>query len=155
LTGVLQGIGKPAVPVRNLFFGAIAKVVVSYILIGIPEINVLGAAVGTVVAYLVATILNYLSVRKYIGIRFDKKLTFVKPVSAGLFMAVMTYILFKVLFPIFGNNMATLLTVLIAGIVYIVMLFATKSITPEEVESLPKGKKIIRLANRFKKHKNN
>lgn len=155
MTGVLQGIGKQTVPVINLFIGAIAKIGISYFLIGIPSINVLGAAIGTVAAYLIATILNYMSIRKYIGIKFDKRITFVKPVLAGLTMAVVAFVLFRLLYPILGNNLATLVTVLLAGIVYVVMLFATKSITPEEVESLPKGKNLIRLINKVKKQRNN
>ena len=65
LTGILQGIDQVAVPVRNLFIGAMAKVVVSYILIGIPEVNILGAAIGTVICYLTAALLDFAAVVKY------------------------------------------------------------------------------------------
>lgn len=155
MTGVLQGIGKQSIPVRNLFIGAIAKVVVSYVLIGIPSINVLGAAVGTVVAYLVATVLNYISIKKYTGIHFEFNITFGKPITAGLIMAIVTFVLFKLLNPILGNNISTLLTVLVAGIAYVVLLFITKSISEEELESLPKGEKILRLINKMKIQRNN
>ena len=155
MTGVLQGIGKPSVPVKNLLIGAITKIVLSYILIGIPQLNVLGAAIGTVAAYLVATLLNYMSIKKYLGISFDIKITFIKPIMAAAFMGICTYIVFLATEPIFGSNMGTILTVLIAGVIYVISLFGTKSITKEELESLPKGKKIISLLNRMQKQKNN
>lgn len=155
MTGVLQGIGKQTIPVRNLFIGAVAKVVISYVLIGIPGINVKGAAIGTVAAYLIATVLNYISIRKHIGLRLDMKLTFIKPISAGLVMAAVTFFGFKLLYPLMGNNLATLITVVIAGIIYVAMLFATKSITTEEVLTLPKGEKIMQMVRKFKKQKNN
>ncbi len=155
MTGVLQGIGKQSIPVRNLFIGALVKVAVSYVLIGIPSINVLGAAIGTVLAYLTATILNYFSIRKHIGIRFEFRLTFLKPISAAVGMGLVTFVLFKVLFPILGNNLAVLVTVAVAGVVYGVLLFATKSITEEELKRLPKGKSIIRVIHRFRNLKNN
>lgn len=155
MTGVLQGIGKQTLPVRNLFIGAVAKVVISFILIGIPGINVKGAAIGTVAAYLIATVLNYLSIRKHVDIKFDFKITLFKPAYAGLVMAATTFLLFKLSVPFLGNNVATLVTVIVAGVVYFIMLFATKSITTEEVLSLPKGEKIMKVVRKFKKAKNN
>jgi len=155
MTGVLQGIGKQALPVRNLFIGAIAKVVISYLLIGIPAINVKGAAIGTVAAYLIATLLNYLSIRKYTGIKFDFKITFLKPLFSGLVMAATTFLIFKLSVPFLGNNLATLITVITAGGIYIIMLFVTRSITADEVLSLPMGEKIKKIARKFRKVKNN
>ena len=42
LTGILQGIGKQLVPVFNLAVGAAVKIVVTYVLTGIPSVNVKG-----------------------------------------------------------------------------------------------------------------
>ena len=66
-----RGIGKQMIPVRNLAVGVIAKIAITWVLTGIPAINVLGAAAGTVTAYLIASILNILAVRKYTGTYFD------------------------------------------------------------------------------------
>src|SRR5699024_4143432 len=57
LTAILQGLGKPFVPVRNLFIGAIIKVILTYTLVAIPGINIKGAAISTVVVYATAAIL--------------------------------------------------------------------------------------------------
>ena len=46
-TSVLQSVGKQMVPVRNLAIGCIGKVIVTYILVGIPYFNIKGAAIGT------------------------------------------------------------------------------------------------------------
>ena len=48
MNGILQGMGKPMVPVIALVIGMIFKIVISYTLTAIPEINVLGSALGTV-----------------------------------------------------------------------------------------------------------
>src|SRR5699024_8357501 len=58
LTAMLQGLGKPIIPVINLFIGAVFKLILTYILTAIPSINVKGAAISTVVAYGVAAILD-------------------------------------------------------------------------------------------------
>ncbi|QHI71358.1 putative polysaccharide biosynthesis protein [Aminipila terrae] len=151
LTGVLQGVGKQMVPVRNLFIGAIAKVIITYTLTGVEMINVKGAAIGTVAAYMIAATLNVMAVKKYTGARFDFMLTYVKPVIATLFMAGAALLVHRILFGITGNALATLCAVCVAGAVYCVMLFVTKSIKREEIGNLPKGKTLLRIADKFKR----
>ena len=48
MNGILQGMGKPMIPVIALVIGMVFKIVISYTLTAIPEINVLGSALGTV-----------------------------------------------------------------------------------------------------------
>jgi stage V sporulation protein B len=52
------------IPVVNLFIGALVKVVLTYTLTGIQDINVKGAAIGTVAAYIVASTLNIIAVKR-------------------------------------------------------------------------------------------
>ena len=62
---VLQAVGKQLLPVRNLAFACIGKVVVTYLTVSIHAINVKGAAIGTMFAYIVTLLLNEYSVKKY------------------------------------------------------------------------------------------
>lgn len=57
-TSILQGMNAYRQPVRHLMIGALVKVIVAYVLINIPEINVDGAAISTLLAYAVASLLN-------------------------------------------------------------------------------------------------
>ena len=151
LTGVLQGLGKPMIPVINLFIGAIIKVILTYTLTGVNSINVRGAAIGTVAAYIVASTLNIIAVKKYTGVKFDFMLTYVKPVVSALVMSGTVWVSYRLLYGFFGNSLSTAIAVLIGALVYCVMLFVTKSIKQEELKFLPKSGKIINLLNRFKK----
>ncbi len=47
MTGVIQGMGKPNVPVFNLFIGFVLKVASLLALMNIPQVNIQGAAVST------------------------------------------------------------------------------------------------------------
>lgn len=151
LTGVLQGLGRPMIPVINLFIGAIVKVVLTYTLTGVESINVKGAAMGTVAAYIVASSLNIIAVKRLTGVKFDFMLTYVKPVASALVMSAAVWISYRILFGFFGNGLSTVLAVMIGAIVYCAMLFVTRSIKKEELRSLPKGGKILNLMNKFKK----
>ncbi len=151
LTGVLQGLGRPMIPVVNLFIGAIVKVILTYTLTGVESINVKGAAIGTVAAYIIASSLNIIAVKRITGVKFDFVLTYVKPVASALVMSAAVWVSYRILFGFFGNALSTMLAVMIGAIVYCAMLFVTRSIKKEELKNLPKGGKIINLMNKFKK----
>lgn len=145
LTGVLQGVGKQIIPVINLAIGIVFKIFITFTLTPIKDINILGAAIGTVVAYIIATALNYRSVIIYTGTKFDLKLTFLRPLISVAAMGVVVFLIFSVFNPYVGSNLATVAAIPIGGIVYIVMLFLTKSIVPEEFKMLPKGDSIYKM----------
>ena len=150
LTGVLQGVGKQMIPVRNLIVGVIAKIIITWTLTSIPAINILGAATGTVTAYLIASVLNILAVRKYTGTRFDLMTTAVKPLISSVVMALCAWGSYRILFTLLsGSRMATVIAILFAVIVYLVMIFVTKTITKEEVAKMPKGDKLVRILDKF------
>ncbi len=150
LTGVLQGIGKQMIPVRNLAIGVVAKIAITWVLTGIPAINVLGAAAGTVTAYLIASILNIIAVRNYTGTHFDFVATAVKPFVSSLVMAVCAWGSYQLLFALLdGSRIATILAIFFAVIVYVVMVLVTKTITKEEISRMPKGEKLVRILDKF------
>ena len=147
----LQGIGKMMLPVWNLLIGAAVKAVVSYILIGIPAININGAATGSVIAYITAGILNYRALKKYTDVSLDFKSIFVKPLVAALIMGASAIVSYKLLLMITSSNsISTLLAILIAAAVYFVSVFKTNAVTKDEIELIPKGDLLYRLAVRIK-----
>ncbi len=146
LTGILQGIDQVAVPVRNLFIGAMAKVVVSYILIGIPEVNILGAAIGTVICYLTAALLDFAAVVKYIGVSRTFGLMAAKLAFAAAFMGAVVVIVFKPLMAALGHVRATMLTIFIGAIVYALLLIIMGAVDKRDLQALFRNSK---LANRM------
>ncbi|MBE6037568.1 MAG: polysaccharide biosynthesis protein [Clostridiales bacterium] len=156
LTGVLQGVGKQLIPVRNLCIGAVAKVILTYTLTAVPAINVRGAAIGTVAAYVVASSLNLLAVKKYTGVRYDFKLTIGKPLLSVIIMAAATLGTYHLGLLVLGDSwkasaLATVAAVGVAVIVYFTMILVLKAITPEELALLPKGGKLVRILKKFQK----
>lgn len=147
----LQGIGRMMLPVWNLLIGAGVKAVVSYILLGIPAININGAAFGSVLAYVTAGILNYRALKKYADVSLDVKSIFIRPLIAALIMGAAAIVSYKLLFMITSSNsISTLIAILIAAAVYFVTAFLTGAVTKDEIELIPKGELIYRLAVRLK-----
>ncbi|MGV8146047.1 MAG: putative polysaccharide biosynthesis protein [Alkaliphilus sp.] len=150
LTGVLQGLGKPHIPVRNLIVGAAFKVVVTYVLTGIIALNIKGAAIGTVVAYFVAFVLNYYSVKKVTKVKMAYRKIIFKPALAVSVMGIAIFFIYNRLVQIIGNNKATLIAIVCGGLVYLAMLLLTKTLTKEDFELFPGGTRLIKQIERIK-----
>jgi stage V sporulation protein B len=147
----LQGIGRMMLPVWNLFLGAVMKTITSYVLVGIPALNIKGAAIGSVIAYVTAGLLNWMALRKYAGVSLDVKGVFITPLTASVMMGVGAFASYKLIFMITSSNaLSTLLAIMIAVVIYFVAVFKIKVITKEEIELIPKGELIYRIAVRMK-----
>ena len=95
LTGILQGVKRQLIPVINLAIGAGIKVIITYVLTGIPSVNVKGAAAGTAAAYITAALLNYRAVRKYTGSRPNFSLTFGRPMLSAAIMGAIVWAIYS------------------------------------------------------------
>ena len=150
LSSSLQGIGKVNQPVINLFIGAVVKIAITYVLVGIPGINIKGAAVGTVAAYLTAAILNYRDMRKYVDLEIDFAGVFARPFLAAAIMGVSAIMIYHLVYALHPSNLiATAVAIMCAVFVYFVMVFLTKAITKEEITLVPKGELIWKIATKM------
>ncbi len=152
MTGALQGIGKQGRPVRNIAIGAIFKIVLTYVLVGIRSINVNGACIATIVCYIVAALLDIRDVRKFAGVKFDPVLTYIKPLISSVAMGACAFGMYKLVFAIIKSNaVATLVAIAFGVIVYVALILITKSITLDEIRRLPKGNKLANLLEKVVK----
>ncbi|MDR1068080.1 MAG: polysaccharide biosynthesis protein, partial [Clostridiales Family XIII bacterium] len=145
LTGVLQGVERQGRPVLNLFIGAGAKVIITYTLTGIRSINILGAAMGTVAAYIIAATLDYRAVKRFTRADIEWKLVLLRPLVSAAVMGGCAFGAYKLCNLLVGNSVSTLFGVLAGGLVYVVMVFVTGAIRPDELAMLPKGEKLAKL----------
>ncbi len=147
-TAILQSVNKQFHPVKNLALGMVIKVFLSYVLIGIPDINIKGAAISTTVAYLFVAIFNLYDINKT-----KIKISLIKVSSRALLstaiMALTVWISFRFLLSAgISQRLATLGSIAGAVIVYAVCLFVTGTITQEDLELIPKGEKLSRFVRK-------
>ena len=145
LTGILQGVKRQLIPVINLAIGAGIKVIITYVLTGIPSVNVKGAVAGTAAAYITAALLNYRAVRKYTGSRPNFSLTFGRPMLSAAIMGAIVWAIYSGLSLLTGNTVATMVSVFCGVVVYGFCILRFKGITPDEIKMLPKGAKIVAM----------
>ena len=148
--GILQGMGKPMVPVMALLVGMLFKVVISYTLTGIASVNIIGSGIGTVSAYAVASIIEFIYIKKHMQLKLSPKEFIIKPLLTVITMFDVVKLSYGVTVGFLGNALATLISISIGGIVYGLVLLGIGGITKEELMSMPKGEKIYSILRKFK-----
>ena len=94
-TSVLQASNHYIRPVINLFAGCLVKVLLTWYLVPIPKINIYGAVIASIGAYITVAVLNMISLKGKLKISIDYYNCFFKPLAAALAMSagvVMTYV---------------------------------------------------------------
>lgn len=150
LNGILQGIGKPMVPVIGLIIGILFKVVISYVLTSMPGINIIGSALGTVAAYLIAVIYELYYIKKYAKVSFSIKEFLIKPLSIVIIMGGVVILSYNILGNLLGTKLVTVLAIAIGGLVYVISIFLIGAITKDELVKMPKGVKIYSILKKVK-----
>jgi len=148
MAGVLQGLGKIGVAVLSLGAGFAVKCAATYYLT--PGFSIEGAAVGSVLGFITVAAISFAAVCFLTKIRFDFTLSVVKPLIAGIIMAVLVVTSFKGFSLIIGGRLATVVSICIGAAAYGVTLIKIKAIVEEEIEALPKGVKILKLLKKIK-----
>lgn len=148
LTAILQGIGKPMIPVKNLAIGAVAKIILTYTLVNIRGIEVKGAAISTVVTYVIAAGLNLYAVKKHTNVEIKFVDTILKPIIAAGIMGVVVKLAFVYANNPLGEKMATVVSIGVGAVVYGIALLAIGAVTSDDIEAFPKGDKIAKLLKR-------
>ena len=148
MTGVIQGMGRPRVPVLNLIFGGILKVASMLILMNVKSVNIQGAAVSTVVCYAAAGILDTIYVLRKTGMRVNLWDVFIKPVFSSIIMGFIVALCYKLLSGSGHTVIATLASVAAGGAVYLLLAVVLKMFSPADLEFMPGGAKIRKLLYR-------
>lgn len=146
---IIQAKGKVWVPVINMCIGGLVKVIVNYVLVGRPDININGAPVGTVLCYLTTAALNLIAINKYFTPKYGISF-FVKTIISAAIMGLVANWLYDFLFSAtLSNTISLLISVVAAACVYFILIVLSKAINKQDVEAMPYGDKIAKILAKF------
>lgn len=129
-TSVLQGLGKQRIPMYTLIAGVVCKIILNYVLIAIPSINIHGAPIASLVCYTVSMLPNLYYMLKYTESRMNWMGWIVRPGIASIAMGAAVWLL-RELLPV---NRLTLLLEVAAGVaVYAAVALAVKAVTKDDL----------------------
>lgn len=146
-TGILQGLQQQMKPALNLLIGAVVKVVLCYMLVVIPSINIKGAAISTVVAYAIAAFLNVRTLKHSVYTGPSVIALIIKPVLAAFLMGILVWMIQTYGVVIMPYKLATVFAVAVGFFAYLAILFGLKTFTEADMNLMP-GKKLIRKLQR-------
>ena len=146
-TGILQGLGKTAIPVINMILACVVKVVMSWWLTAIPFLGIKGASMATVADFAVAAIINMGFIYKYTGFTFSLG-SLLKPLLAS---GVMGAVIYMVLACTEQFGMWCVLFAMAAAVpTYALALIAFGGLSKEDLDNIPFiGRRILAVGQRF------
>lgn len=137
-------------PIFAMLAGGAVKLVVSYILNGIPTIGIYGTPIGTFLCYLTITVIDFYFVVKYVKLTPNIGRIFVKPFVAAVVGVGASLAFYRLLPESVNFKLGVIMSVMLAAVLYIVMIFLIKGVSEEELKLIPGGGKLLRLMKRLK-----
>jgi stage V sporulation protein B len=134
--------------------GGIVKIIINWILVGTPSINILGAPIGTIVCYVLITVLNVVFMSAKLPEKPNIASITIRPVICTAIMGAGAYgvygLMRKFIYTALGGGRIALIiclgaAILIAVIIYAVLIIALRAVTKDDVLLLPKGEKIASM----------
>lgn len=155
VTNMLQAVGRMDIPLKSIVAGAIVKIILNYVLVGNPSININGAPIGSIVCYVIIVVINVFAIIKITDAKLNFMSIFIKPLICAAISGASALACYKVFGGILkdvgdpasrfnGMTIATLIAVIAAVFAYVISLLLIKGISKDDVEMLPKGEKIAK-----------
>lgn len=145
-TAIMQAHDHMVRPVINTLIGGGLKVIVNYILVGNPDIGILGAPIGTFVCFFVIMILNIISMREVLEEPPKLMPMLWRSLIASIVMGGVAFVSYRFLLGYFASYaLCGLASIAVAVVVYFVLVILLKALTREDCLLLPKGEKIAKI----------
>lgn len=131
--------------------GGAAQIVIDYILVGNPNIGIVGSPVGTLTCYFLISVLNMLFIMKKVKSPPDFSKVMIKPALCSIVIAIAAKSVYELLSKVLPVTLAAgywrmftclFAAILVAIILYVLLVIATKTVTRDDMKLLPKGEKI-------------
>jgi len=170
---IMQAHRLVSIPVLTTAIGCVLKIVINFILVGKPDINIQGAPIGTLVCFGVIALLDLVIIKLALPRSLSYVRVFAKPAASAAAMGLAVWAIYglasKLLVKLTsfqtmdeggnllldeagaailswkGNALAVIAAIGVGVIVYFALVLATQAISRDDLALMPKGDKIARL----------
>lgn len=152
--GILQGIDKMAIPVKNAVVALVAHVVLLFILMGVFHLHIYAVILANAFYALLMCFLNQSAVLRFSGAAIDVKKVVLAPLEASAVMGLVVYLIYHMFNGLLAiaasarvaNFFACVISMLVAVVVYFVSLLLFKGLDEETLMKFPGGSKLCYIA---------
>lgn len=149
---MLQAVGRVDIPVKLMLLGAAIKLVMNFSLIGIPQLNIRGAAFGTLACYMVIFAFSLYFLCRETKVVPNISSVFLKPLVAAALMGAAAWACNGLLGHFLNTaqnsglaSVVTLVSIVLGGLIYVISLILLRAISKDDILMLPKGEKIAKV----------
>lgn len=145
ICSMLQGVGKIDMPLKLYSIAMVIKIAANYAFVNIVSINIVGAAVGSLVSFIFVCIAGMYFLIKHTGVTPDFLNTIIKPFISAVLCGGAAYLTYQLISEYMPSVAATLVSIAVAAVIYIILLLLLHTFSENEINMLPKGKKIVTI----------
>jgi len=146
---ILQSIDRFRIPLINLGVAIIIRFITGWIFLSIPAFNIQGIVISSMITFGYLTVVNFLSVKRFTGVKIDFFHMLIKPLFAAVIMGFITHLAYTGVAMILGRFMGILVALIVGALVYSVIMILINGITEEEIRYLPGSQKLLVVYNRI------
>lgn len=148
--GVLQGIDKLNIPVRNAAIALVLHVGILYFMLDVFNMGLYGVVISCVLFALIMCILNWLAIRKYLNYQQEIVRTFVIPTVSSIFMGLVAWLSNFLISKALSSFVSLSISIALSVCVYFVLLIKLKGVKEKEIRSFPGGNLMAAIARFFR-----
>jgi stage V sporulation protein B len=147
--GVLQGINRMKVPVRNALISLVIHIVFLYAALW-AGMGINAVVWGDILFAVVVCILNAIEINRALGYRQETGKTFIIPAIAAVIMGIVIEILSKILIGAVGNLVTVFIGMIVGVIVYFVALIKLRGVDERDLRNMPGGRTVLTVAKKIR-----
>lgn len=149
ICSMLQAIGKISLPLKFFIFGMAIKICINYLFVSNTSINIQGAAVGSLLAYIYIFFGLFYFLCRHSGVKPNLLSCVLKPLIAALICCVFATAIYNLLCGLMFKKIAVLLAVTVSMVIYVFFLLLLRTFSAEEMKIFPGGEKIEKLLEKW------
>lgn len=119
---VFQALGRSDLPIKLMIPASIIKLVLNLVLISVPELNVAGAVISTIISYFFVCITGAFCLKKCTGIRLTITKSLIKPLWSAIIAAIVTFISYSNLFNYFNLFLKLAFSATAGGVIFTISI---------------------------------
>lgn len=147
--GLLQGINRLRLPVLNAVVALVLHLIALVIMMFVFHLDIFAVIYANIIYAFLMCVFNQIGLYRAVKYRMNVMRAILKPALASAGMGVFVFLIYKLLSPALKNTVATIISILLGCVLYLVLLILLRSITQQELERFPGGRKIAGLAIRL------
>lgn len=148
--GVLQGLGKIALPVRNAFIALAVHVMLLLAFLWLGDMKIYGVIFSYIVFGVIMSTLNILSIDNLLDMEQEWGRSYILPAVAAVVMGIAVFGVSYLTSTYLHSSAATVLLGMGAGaVIYALMLFGLHVVDEVDIYDMPKGALLVKAAKKL------